>query len=120
MIKPRNKSGKVEYRRPINISDDTNQNIELLLIMYTSSSNSTTLGKYEYCEGDMLSFSVWNVIMGVEMTIDDDGLFILSADDKRDLLQYVAEEQPPKTEQWLRRQCLRQWTCVKDNFKHGR
>ncbi len=66
--------GKIEYKKLINLDDPQCQNLEVHLTMYESQSDV----KYKYCPDDSRVFRAYWVIMGIQLSIQEDDAYILS------------------------------------------
>ena len=90
MVKPGNRSGKIEYKRPINLENEKDANVEVSLTVYSSGSPE---GIYIFCPGETAVFAAYNIIMGVKLNIQEDGTFIIDVDDRKELLEFLQEQE---------------------------
>ena len=58
--------------------------------MYSSGSPE---GIYIFCPGETAVFAAYNIIMGVKLNIQEDGTFIIDVDDRKELLEFLQEQE---------------------------
>jgi hypothetical protein len=85
MVKPSANRGKIEYKRPINLDDQQHQNIEIHLTMYKQDDDS----KFIFCPGDTRVFKAYTVIMGIQLSVQEDDSFLLLESDREELKQFL-------------------------------
>ena len=84
MTKKSENRGKIEYRRPINLDDPQHQGVEIYVTVYQEAGEV-----FRYCPGNTKLFMAYSVIMGVQLTVQDDDSFVLSATDKQELNCFI-------------------------------
>ncbi len=89
----------VEYKMPVLLNDDiTNGNVQLIMNPYVPTDHQ----KYKYMPANQVTFTIYNVIMGVTMKYDmDEGSYMLDADLK-EIENYYGRKRN-STNQWFKK-----------------
>ena len=90
---------KVEYKRPIDLDETKNDNINLHVILYEENANV-----YTYAVGQWKVLQVKDVIMGVELNYDEDGdKFSMDVEDRKELHNFIQVENNKRIHQKKKR-----------------
>lgn len=93
MLKPGNVRGKLEFKRPISLNDEQHQNVELTLTMYAKQCDQR--GVFKYLPGNTRDFTVYSVIMGVKLSIQDNECYTLDEQDCQELEAFLQSQAAP-------------------------